>query len=102
VAAVNFEYLEGFVAGDVTIAREVLTLFRQQADGWLGALDGATDSWRATVHTIKGAARGVGANALGDACELAEFGTPAELPKVRQELAAALAEMAAYLAKTGG
>jgi HPt (histidine-containing phosphotransfer) domain-containing protein len=96
---VDFNYLESFVAGDVGIALEVLALFRQQAEGWLAQLDEAGDDWRATVHTIKGAARGVGARALGDACETAEFGVRDDLPKVKAELAAALAEIADYQAR---
>ena len=56
----------------------------------------ASSDWRAVVHTIKGAARGIGANALGDVCQTAEFGAPEDLPAVRAALDAAITEIAAY------
>lgn len=101
MSAVDFKYLENFVAGDVGIALEVLALFREQAESWLTQLEAPGDDWRATVHTIKGAARGVGARALGDACEVAEFGEPGDLPQVKAELARALEEVRAYQAAKG-
>ena len=70
--AVDFEYLEGFAAGDVTVIEEVLELFRQQAALWSGMLDPSFEGWRDAVHTIKGAARGVGAFAVGEAAAAAE------------------------------
>lgn len=98
MGAVDFGYLEGFLSGDRAIVLEVLTLFQTQAETWLKALEDAPQDWRETAHTIKGAARGVGARALGDACEKAEFGEPEDLAEVRTQLAAALAEIAAYQA----
>lgn len=95
---VDFGYLESFVQGDAAIACEVLDLFRQQAESWAETLRPEDPQWRNVVHTIKGAARGVGANALGDACEKAEFGQPEDLPAVRDALDAAVAEIAAYQA----
>lgn len=96
--AVDFGYLESFVHGDSAIVREVLDLFREQAEMWAETLRPEDPEWRNVVHTIKGAARGVGANALGDACEKAEFGRPEDLPAVREALDAAVAEIAAYQA----
>ena len=96
MAAVDFGYLEGFLGGDRAVVREVLALFRNQARGWSEALSEANPEWRAVAHTIKGAARGIGANALGDACQTAEFGAPEDLPAVRAALAEAVAEIAAY------
>ena len=96
MSAVDFGYLEGFAAGDRQVVGEVLALFRQQAEIWAGALDESSPGWRDLVHTIKGAARGVGANALGDACAEAEAKGEAGLPAVRTALDAALADMAAY------
>jgi HPt (histidine-containing phosphotransfer) domain-containing protein len=93
---VDFGYLEDFVGGDLSIVREVLALFCRQAEIWEPGLTEANPDWRALAHTIKGAARGIGAGALGDACHAAEFGAPAELPAVRAELAAAVAAIAAY------
>ena len=96
---VDFGYLESFAAGDRQVVSEVLTLFRQQAEAWAGSLDAADPGWRDVVHTIKGAARGVGANALGDVCAEAEAAGPGGLPAVRAALEAAVAEIAAYQAR---
>jgi hypothetical protein len=60
-------------------------------------LDGGAEGWRDAVHTIKGAARGVGAFALGDACEHAEGAGVGALPQVHAALDAALFDIAAYL-----
>ncbi len=94
--AVDFAYLEGFAAGDATVIDEVLALFREQAEIWSALLDPAGEGWRDAVHTIKGAARGVGAFALGEACAWAEAKGAAGLPKVRDALDEALADVAAY------
>jgi HPt (histidine-containing phosphotransfer) domain-containing protein len=96
---VDFGYLEGFVAGDRQVVFEVLTLFRQQAEAWAGSLDADDPGWRDVAHTIKGAARGIGANALGDLCAEAEAAGASGLPAVRAALEAAVAEIAAYQAR---
>ncbi len=93
---VDFGYLEDFTAGDKTVVREVLSLFRQQAEAWAGGLDPADAGWRDVVHTIKGAARGVGAHALGDVCAKAEAAGESGLPAVKAALDAAVADIAAY------
>jgi HPt (histidine-containing phosphotransfer) domain-containing protein len=97
--AVDFGYLEGFAAGDVGVVAEVLDLFLQQAAGWVGALDQDGQAWADTVHTIKGAARGIGANALGDVCARAEAAGPGATPAVQASLAEAVAEISAYRAR---
>src|SRR5207244_2438470 len=65
--AVDFGYLEDFAAGDEAVVEEVLELFRQQAALWSTMLDAGFEGWKDAVHTIKGAARGVGAFKLGEA-----------------------------------
>jgi hypothetical protein len=100
VGVVDFGYLEAFMAGDRAVVKEVLALFRQQAEIWAAGLDPADPDWRDAVHTVKGAARGIGANLLGDICEKTEAGDPSGLPAVRAALDAALAEIAAYQART--
>ena len=97
--AVDFAYLESFTAGDRQVISEVLALFQQQAEAWVVALRAADPGWRDVVHTIKGASRGVGANRLADACERAEAQGEGALPKVREALAQAMAEVAAYQAR---
>jgi HPt (histidine-containing phosphotransfer) domain-containing protein len=93
---VDFGYLEDFAAGDAAVIDEVLELFREQAAVWARLLDPGVDSWRDAVHTIKGAARGVGAFALGEACAWAEAKGVKALPSVRDALDSALADIAAY------
>lgn len=94
--AVDFPYLEGFAAGDAQVVEEVLGLFQEQARMWSPMLEAGVDGWRDAVHTVKGAARGVGAHALGDACERAEAEGPQALPAVHAALDAALFDIAAY------
>ena len=94
--AVDFAYLESYAGGDLAVVGEVLSLFRQQAAMWSGLLDPAGEGWRDAVHTIKGAARGVGANDLGDACDWAERAGPGALDVVRDAIDAVLLDIAAY------
>ncbi|PIB96524.1 Hpt domain-containing protein [Caulobacter sp. X] len=91
----DFAYLEGFAAGDSTVIDEVLALFREQAALWAPMLDPGHPGWKDAVHTVKGAARGVGAFALGDVCERCEAGQEG-LDAVRTALDAALMDIAAY------
>jgi HPt (histidine-containing phosphotransfer) domain-containing protein len=98
-SVVDFAYLEGFTAGDRQVIYEVLALFQQQAEGWVVSLRAADPGWRDVVHTIKGSARGVGANRLADACARAEAVGEGGLPAVREALGAASAAIAAYQAR---
>ena len=94
--AVDFPYLEGFAAGDAGVIEEVLNLFREQAQIWSRMLEPGNAGWRDAVHTIKGAARGIGANALADTCERAEASGEGALPAIHAALDAALLDIAAY------
>ena len=94
--AVDFGYLEDFAAGDSVVIDEVLERFRQQAALWAVMLEPGQEGWPDAVHTIKGAARGVGAFALGEACAWCEAKGEAGLSKVRDALDAALSDVAAY------
>lgn len=94
--AVDFAYLEDYAAGDRTVIEEVLALFREQASMWMPMLEPDGAGWRDAVHTIKGAARGIGAFSLGDACERAEQQGPSGLSGVRTAMDAALFDVAAY------
>jgi len=96
---VDFAYLERFAAGDRSVVCEVLTLFRESAADWAPRLAAAEADWRDVAHTIKGAGRGVGAFALGDACERAEAEGEGELPALQAALADAVAAINAYLAR---
>ncbi|MGV9008711.1 Hpt domain-containing protein [Brevundimonas sp.] len=98
--AVDFSVLEAMTAGDDAIGEEVLGLFVQQAAMWSPLLDVRDDGWRDAVHTIRGAAAGIGAEALAQACagaEAADKSTASPLlDRVRDALDAALADVAAY------
>ncbi|MCR5879780.1 Hpt domain-containing protein [Phenylobacterium sp. J367] len=96
---IDFAYLEGFAAGDMEVVLDVLALFCQQAESWAEGLDSSNPDWRAVTHTIKGAARGIGARTLGDACETAEFGATEDLPAAKAALDDAVAEIRLYRAK---
>ena len=94
---VDFEYLETYAGGDLTLVEEVLDLFREQARLWSPMLDAGVEGWRDAVHTLKGAARGIGARDLATACETAEVAGPTALSRVHAALDEALADVAAYL-----
>ena len=98
--AVDFGVLERMTAGDDAVTEEVLGLFVQQAAMWAPMLDVREDGWRDGVHTIRGAAAGIGAGALAEACQLAEAADKAEAPpmlsRVRDALDLALADVAAF------
>jgi len=99
--AVDFSVLETFTAGDPGITEEILVLFREQAAVWRPMLDAGSPGWRDAAHSIKGAAGGIGALRLADACgkaERAEVGMagPA-LERVIDEMDRALFDVAAML-----
>ena len=97
--AVDFAVLERMTGGDDAVSEEVLGLFAQQAAMWAPMLDVREEGWRDGVHTIRGAAAGIGAGALAEACAAAETAEKAEAPlldRVRDALDVALADVAAY------
>ena len=97
---VDFAMLERMTGGDDGISEEVLGLFVQQAAMWSPMLDVREPGWRDAVHTIRGAAAGIGAGELAGACAAAEAadktGAPPLLDRVRDALDAALADVAAF------
>lgn len=98
--AVDFAVLESYAAGDAAAIDEVLELFRHQAQLWSRLLDVRSPGWRDAVHTVKGAAAGIGAGDLALACAQAEAaaseGAPPLLERVRDRLDLALSDIAAY------
>lgn len=98
--AVDFGVLESMTGGDDAIGEEVLGLFVQQAAMWEPMLDVRDEGWRDAAHTIRGAAAGIGAGALAEACQAAEAVEKGEAPpllaRVRDQLEMALADVAAY------
>jgi HPt (histidine-containing phosphotransfer) domain-containing protein len=96
--AVDFAYLTGYAAGDETLVREVLAVFRAEAIEWSNRLCAGSGGWREVVHTLKGTSRTIGANRLGALCEAAESRGEAGLPDVRAELERVVAQITEYLA----
>lgn len=98
--AVDFAVLERMTGGDDAVTEEVLGLFAQQAALWSPMLDVREDGWRDGVHTIRGAAAGIGAGALAEACQAAETAETSEasplVERVRDALEIALGDVAAY------
>ena len=77
VAAVDLAHLARYTGGDVALNAEVLRLFDSQASELVERLQSILDardaqSWKTITHTLKGAARGIGAFGLGDAAAAAE------------------------------
>jgi HPt (histidine-containing phosphotransfer) domain-containing protein len=76
-AAVDMDHLARYTGGDAQLNAEILRLFDSQATELVAKLRGILEardakSWKLAVHTLKGAARGIGAFGLGDAAAAAE------------------------------
>lgn len=68
------DHLEQYTAGDAALETELFGLLSDQIDACVGLMKAARsdEEWRTAIHTLKGAARGVGAMELGEACARAE------------------------------
>ena len=76
-APVDLDHLARYTGGDKTLNAEILKLFDGQVSEMVGQLLSILEQrdarkWREVTHTIKGAARGVGAFAMGEAAAAAE------------------------------
>ena len=71
---IAFDHLEKYVVGDDMLRDEILEIFSEQVCLLLEKFDvfQTDEAWKNTAHTLKGAARGVGAWSLGKICEEAE------------------------------
>lgn len=109
MAAIDLEHLAKYTGGEKALDAEILRLFDGQIASMVTELNGliATGDakrWREIAHTIKGAARGVGAFGMGEAAAKAEPVNPADgtqaqaaLQKLEQEAQAVRAFIATYL-----
>ena len=75
--AVDLDHLSRYTGGDEAINAEVLRLFDAQTSELVGRLQTILDardakSWKEIIHTLKGAARGIGAFSMADAAAFAE------------------------------
>jgi HPt (histidine-containing phosphotransfer) domain-containing protein len=93
--AIDLAHLERATFGDKALAREVLTLFDRQAEKLVAEIAGerSVRARREAAHTLKGAARGVGAFAVAQAAE--EMEAAADNP---EQFAGTLAHLAALVA----
>ncbi len=71
---IDLVHLARHTLGDPQLEREVLQLFAAQARTYLNRIKEAGDArtWRESAHTIKGAARGVGAWKVAEEADRAE------------------------------
>ena len=86
--AIDLEHLARYTGGEKDLNGEILRLFDGQVTSMvaeLNALLASRDSkrWREIAHTIKGAARGVGAFGMGEAAAKAEPVDPADDAQAR-------------------
>jgi len=74
---VDLTHLARYTGGDEAINTEILRLFDAQTSEIVGRLQAILDardakSWREATHSLKGAARGIGAFSMADAAAFAE------------------------------
>jgi HPt (histidine-containing phosphotransfer) domain-containing protein len=75
---VDLHHLDRYTGGERSLDAEILKLFDNQCQEMmvqlerLAAEDADTKAWREVTHTLKGAARGIGAFPLADAAAEAE------------------------------
>ena len=79
---VDLAHLSRYTGGDAALNAEVLRLFDGQANEMVERLQGILDardakSWKEVTHTLKGAARGIGAFPFADAAAAMEPIDPA-------------------------
>jgi HPt (histidine-containing phosphotransfer) domain-containing protein len=108
--AIDLEHLARYTGGEKDLNGEILRLFDGQITSMvaeLNALLASRDSkrWREIAHTIKGAARGVGAFEMGEAAAKAEPVNPADsleaqaaIQKLEREAETVRAFIQTYLA----
>lgn len=68
------DHLAQYSGGDPGLEAELFALLNAQIEACTRTLrtTAEPEAWAAAAHTLKGAARGVGAMALGEACAAAE------------------------------
>lgn len=74
-AVVDVAHLDQYTLGDLSLQAELLQLFRVQLKNQTEELVSCADAelWKSAVHTLKGAARSVGAGPVGDVAEAMEM-----------------------------
>jgi HPt (histidine-containing phosphotransfer) domain-containing protein len=98
--AVDIDHLSRYTGGDRALNAEVLRLFESQTSELVDRLRSIMDacdakSWKEATHTIKGAARGIGAFGLADAAAAAE---PIDPVRDRSNAAIAIDDLKSHAA----
>ncbi len=105
---VDIAHLSRYTGGDAGVTAEVLRLFIKQTAELLDRLDaslarGDAKTWREVTHSLKGAARAIGAFQLADAAAKAEEAGTDKAARALKEMRArayAVAQFVeAYLAR---
>jgi len=107
---IDLAHLARYTGGEASLDADILQLFATQSAEQLRALHAALDardaeSWRRIAHSLKGAARGIGAFVLADVAAdaeavdaLAQTEAPRILSALEAEANTVQAFIAAYLA----
>lgn len=98
--AVDLVHLARYTGGDAALNAEILRLFDMQTSQMVDQLRSLLDacdakSWKEITHTLKGAARGIGAFSLADAAAFAEPIDPARDRDTASQAVTALTEQSA-------
>jgi CheY-like chemotaxis protein/HPt (histidine-containing phosphotransfer) domain-containing protein len=108
VALVDLSILESFSNGDVEWEKELIGIFVAQSDKNLRTLHeqrmgDEPEAWQEAAHMFKGAAGGVGAQALSKLCEEAQLfvGTARDRVALFEKISAEYARVKAYFEQTG-
>lgn len=101
-AVVDLAHLDQYTLGDHSLQAELLQLFRVQLKNQTEELVSCADAtlWKSAVHTLKGAARSVGAGQVADvaeAMEMVEFSDAAARAAVLSRLIAVRAAFEAQI-----
>ena len=102
-APLDFAFLDAQTFGDAAFAREIMTLFVEQAHRLLPTLAGSSQAEQtATAHLLKGSCQGIGAHAAADLLQRYEaadtVGRSVLLPQLESAFAAVEAAIGARLA----
>ncbi|SNY94301.1 Hpt domain-containing protein [Cohaesibacter sp. ES.047] len=101
---IDLSHLDRQTMGDVSLQVEVLKLFAQQIQGKAEGLDAGRSDLRDFAHSIKGAARGIGALRVAraaEALEQCEGDAAALIEALKQEMRLAVVEVETILAARG-
>ena len=98
---VDLTSLREITGGDAELEKELFNIFYETSDGNLKNMgaDIEGSSWQEEVHSLKGAAANLGANALADIAKEAEFEMDVDTRKTQfEQMKAEYEKVKAFLA----